>query len=196
MNLPLILSVVLFTVISDGGITALGYYRPFLLFSSVIASVGAGLLTTFEGTTAHPAWIGYQVLYGAGVGAGMQVSFTIVQAAVPVADIPIATSMIMFAQTLGGALFVSVAQNIFSNLLIQNLTRAAPSVPPSLVTSTGAIDLKNVINKTYLPGILAAYNRALTRTWFVSVAMAAVSVIGVAAVDWRISVRKKPVNVE
>jgi hypothetical protein len=195
MNIPLVLSVVLFTIISGGGTTAIGYYVPFMLFSTVLASIGAGLLSTFEVTTAHPAWIGFQVLYGAGIGLGMQLPFTIVQAAIPVADIPIATALMMFSQTLGAALFVSVAQNVFSNLLTQNLMRAVPNVSPSLVASTGATRLKDVIDKEFLPGVLVAYNHALTRTWFVSVATAAVSIIGVVAIDWRISVKKKPVDI-
>lgn len=195
MNLPLILSLVLFTGISGGGITNLGYYGPFLLFSNIVASIGAGLLTTFEVSTYRPAWIGFQVVYGAGIGAGMQIAFVIVQASLPAADIPIATAMMMFAQTLGGTLFISVAQNIFSNLLIQDLRRAAPNVVPSIVTMTGATDLRNVIDKKFLPGVLIAYNHALTRTWYVSVAMAAVSIVGVVAIDWRISVKKKPVGV-
>jgi hypothetical protein len=195
MNLPLVVSVVLFTIVSGGGTTAIGYYGPFMLLSTILASIGAGLLTTFEVTTAHPAWIGFQVLYGAGVGLGMQLTFTIVQAAISVADIPMATALMMFSQTLGGALFVSVAQNVFSNLLTQNLMQVAPNLSPSQVASTGATDLKNVISKEFLPGVLVAYNHALTRTWFVSVATAAVSIIGVVAIDWRISVKKKPTDV-
>ncbi|KAE9372777.1 MFS general substrate transporter [Stipitochalara longipes BDJ] len=161
----------------------------------LVSSIGAGLLTTFTVTTAHPACIGFQVLYGAGIGLGMQLTFTIVQAAIPVADIPIATALTMFSQTLGGALFVSVTQNIFSNLLTQNLMRVAPNVSPSLVVSTGATDLKKVIAKEFLPGVLDAYNYALKRTWLVSVATAAVSIIRVVAIDWRISVKNKPVGV-
>ncbi|KAH8911766.1 MFS general substrate transporter [Coniochaeta sp. PMI_546] len=194
MNIPLLLSLVIFTIISGGGITNLGYYGPFMLFSTVLSTVGAGMLTTFEVTTSHPAWIGYQVLYGAGLGSGLQIAWVIVQASLPAADIPIATAMMQFAQTLGGSIFVSVAQNIFSNLLIQDLAKAAPSVPPSVVTSTGATDLKNVVDDALLPGVLVAYNAALTRTWFVSVAMAAVSIFGVVSIDWRISVKKQQVN--
>ncbi len=68
MNLPLVVSVVLFTIISGAGTTAIGYYGPFMLLSTILASIGAGLLTTFEVTTAHPAWIGFQVLYGNWIG--------------------------------------------------------------------------------------------------------------------------------
>ncbi|OIW24937.1 MFS general substrate transporter [Coniochaeta ligniaria NRRL 30616] len=191
MNIPLLLSLVIFTIVSGGGITNLGYYGPFMLFSTVLSTIGAGLLTTFEVSTSHPSWIGFQVLYGAGLASGLQIAWIIVQASLPPADIPIATAMMQFAQTLGGSIFVSVAQNIFTNLLMQDLVKAAPNVPPSIVVSTGATDLKKVVDAALLPGVLDAYNDALTRTWFVSVAMAALSIIGVASIDWRISVKKQ-----
>jgi len=192
MNIPLVLSVVVFTIFSGGAITGLGYYGPFLLLSTISTTIGAGLLTTFKVSTSHPAWIGYQVLYGIGFGLGSQIPWIVVQATLPAADVPIATALMTFAQTLGGAVFVSVGQNIFSNLLTHNLERAAPGVSPSLVLSTGATELKNVIDKAFLPEVLIGYNSALARTWFVCVSMAAVSIIGVVAVDWRISVKKKP----
>ncbi len=72
--------------------------------------------------------------------------------------------------------------------------RVVPNVSPSLVASTGATELKNAIAKEFLPGVLIAYNHALTRTWLVSVATAAVSIIGVIAIDWRISVKNEPVD--
>jgi hypothetical protein len=183
MNLPLILAATLFTIISAGGIDNLGYYGPFLLLSTLLTSIGSDLLATFEVSTSHPAWIGFQVIYSAGAGAGRQVAFVIVEAALPPADIPIATAMMTFPQTLGGAVFISVAQNVFSNLLIQNPIQVAHNVAPSIVVLTGATESKNVVNKALLPGLLLAYNRDLTRTWFVSVAMAAVSITGVVAID-------------
>jgi hypothetical protein len=196
MNLPMVIAVIIFTFVSGGGITTSGYYGPFLLFSTVASSIGVGLLTTFDVNTGHPAWIGYQIVFGSGIGAGMQVSFVIVQAALPPGDIPVAMALVVFAQTLGGAIFVSVSDNIFSNLLIKNLTEAVPGVVPSLVSSTGATDLKTVIDPQFLPGVLFAYNQAITHTWYAAVALAVVSIIGVAAVDWTISLKTKKVDID
>lgn len=190
----MVIAVIVFTFVSGGGITASGYYGPFLLFSAVASSIGVGLLTTFQVDTAHPVWIGYQVLYGMGIGAGMQVSFVVVQAALPPADIPVAMALVVFAQTLGGAIFVSVSNNVFSNLLIKNLMEVVPDVTPSIVSSTGATDLKNVIEPQFLSGVLVAYNHTITQTWHTAVALAAVSTIGVAAVDWTLSLKAKKVG--
>ncbi|OBT98229.1 hypothetical protein VE01_03813 [Pseudogymnoascus verrucosus] len=178
MNIPIVLAVIICTFISWGGITASGYYGPFLLFPSVVSSVGVGLLTTFHVDSGHASWIGYQVLYGMGIGAGMQVCFVVVQVAVPPVDIPVAMALVVFAQTLGGAIFVSVSDTIFSNLLVQNLADAVPGLSPYIVSSTGATALKNVITPQYLPGVLVAYNHTITQTWYAAVALAAVSIIG------------------
>jgi hypothetical protein len=43
-----------------------------MIASTVIMSIGTGLLTTFEPSTASPTWIGFQALAGIGIGLGMQ----------------------------------------------------------------------------------------------------------------------------
>lgn len=88
-NLPMILSLVLMSIISGGIVTALGYYTPFMYASSVFQAVGAALLTTFHTNTGHPKWIGYQIVYGFGIGMGMQQTLMAVQTALPLKDVPI-----------------------------------------------------------------------------------------------------------
>lgn len=75
----------------------------------------AGLLTTFDPSTGSQKWIGYQTMFGFGVGFGMQQALIAVQAVLPARDVPVGTAIVMFCQTLGGALFISVGQNVFTN---------------------------------------------------------------------------------
>jgi len=185
MNLPAILGLVIVSMVVGGAVTAIGYYTPFMLVSSVLMSIGAGLLTTFEVDTNHSKWIGYQFIFGAGVGAGMQQVLVAVQAALPKKDVPIGTAIMMFSQTLGGALFISVAQNVFTNQLLKNLRTVVPDLNPSLVLTVGATELKNAIEEKFLGGVIVAYNQSLTQTFYVSVAAAAVSIFGAAFVEWR-----------
>lgn len=58
----------LFTIISGGGITAIGWFTPFIVLGSVLATVGNGLIYTFDIHSSSSVWIGYQVLAGAGLG--------------------------------------------------------------------------------------------------------------------------------
>jgi hypothetical protein len=129
-----------------------------------------------------------------GIGAVQQVVFIVVQGALPPSDIPVAMALVVFAQALGGAVFVSVSNNIFSNQLVKNLMKAVPDLAPSLVSSAGATNLKNDIDPQFIPGALIAYNKAITQTWYAAVALAVVSNTGVAAVDWTISLKAKKVD--
>ena len=184
-NLPMILGLVVVSIGCGILVTVIGYFTPFMLASSVFMAIGAGLLTTFEVDTNSPKWIGYQFIFGAGVGMGMQNSLVAVQATLPMADVPIGTALIMFSQTLGGALFISVGQNVFTNQLIKNLASAVPDLDPSIVLRVGATEIKKEIPKIFLNGVLAAYNKALSETYYVSAATAAMSIIGAVFVEWK-----------
>lgn len=195
-NLPMILGVVLFSIISGGLVTALGYYTPWMIFSSVMMAIGVGLIATWKVDTGHSKWIGYQIIYGIGVGCGMQQSLIAAQTVLHLDDIPTGTSIIMFSQTFGGALFISVAQNVFTNRLLSNLLESVPTLNPAIVLSTGATSLKHAITATdpsLLPGVLTAYNSALTQTYYVSVAMASLSIVGALGVEWK-SVKGKKIE--
>ncbi|KAJ4344607.1 MFS sugar transporter [Didymosphaeria variabile] len=185
MNLPAILGLVVISMISGAAVTVVGYYTPFMLVSSVFMTIGAGLLSTFETDTNSAKWIGYQFIFGAGVGFGMQQALVAVQTALPKDDVPIGTAIMMFSQTLGGALFISVGQNVFTNQLIKNLQTVVPDLNPSIVLAVGATELKNQIEEKFLSGVLTAYNAALTQTFYVSVATAAMSIFGAAFVEWK-----------
>jgi EmrB/QacA subfamily drug resistance transporter len=193
MCIPMVLALVIANIISGIGTTVVGYYAPFYWASTVIMAIGAGLFTTFKTTTAHPAWIGYQVIYGLGVGFGMQQALITVQTVLPLKDIPTGTAMAMFFQTFGGALFVSVAQNIFNNTLLKNMKADVPAIDPTIILHVGATDLKNNIPARFLPAVQVAYNGALTHTWYIAVAMASLSILGALAVQWK-SIKGKKVG--
>ncbi|KAF2433313.1 MFS general substrate transporter [Tothia fuscella] len=193
MNLPLILGLVIVSVIAGGSVTAIGYYTPFMYAAVVFMAIGAGLLTTFKVDTGHSKWIGYQFLFGAGVGCGMQQTLIAAQTVLPGPDIPIGTAIMMFAQTLGGALMVSVAQNVFSNQLAKNLGKIVPDFDANIVLATGATELKKQVEAKFLPGVLTAYNNALTETWYVALALSILAGVGVSVVQWK-SVKGKKIE--
>ncbi|KAK7550655.1 MFS transporter [Phyllosticta citricarpa] len=199
MNLPMILSLVVLSMLAGISITLIGYYVPFMIASSILMGIGAGLLSTFDVDTSSAKWIGYQVLFGAGVGLGMQQTLIAVQTALPVADVPIGTATMMFSQTLGGALFISVGQNVFQNQLLNNVKANVPNssqLLQGIVLGTGATDIQNVIRDQFpdlLQPVLKSYNDALTETFYVSVAMGALSLVGACFVEWK-SVKGKKIE--
>lgn len=194
MNLPMILGLVIISMSAGGLVTVIGYYTPFMIASSVLASIGAGLLTTFEVDTGHAKWIGYQFMFGAGIGFGMQQTMVAVQACLEGPDVAIGTAIIVFSQTLGGALFIAVAQNIFTNQLVSNVAAAnIEGLNPAAVLATGATELKNVFPEKFLPAVLSAYNGALTQAFYVSAGTACITIIGALCIEWK-SVKGKKIE--
>ncbi len=193
MCLPLVLALVVMSILGGAGVTAVGYYTPFFIASTVLQAIGAGLLTTFTVDTSSSKWIGFQIIYGFGVGLAMQLPLIAVQTVLPLADMPVGTALILFTQTFGGALFVGVGQNVFQNRLLSGLLQETVGFDVSSILRTGATTLKTAVPSEYLPGVLVAYNRALTQTWYVSVAMACLTGIGAASLEWK-SVKGKKIE--
>lgn len=116
-----------------------------------------------------------------------------VQTVLDIKDVPTGTSVIVFMQTLGGALFVSIAQNVFTNKLVEYVLEYVPGLDPKIVLATGATSIQSTIPREMLSGVTLAYSDALTKTFLVSAALAAVTVIGSGFVEWK-SVKGK--NIE
>lgn len=70
--------------------------------------------------------------------------------------------MIVFMQTFGGAVFVSVAQNVFSNTLLENVKAQKIAVDPSRLLGTGATSLVGLVPEDSLDKLKFAYNKTVT----------------------------------
>ncbi|KAJ7896628.1 MFS transporter [Mycena olivaceomarginata] len=172
-NLPTLLSCVLSMTLCGVLVTTFGYYTQFFWLCTVGMTIGAGLISTFKPDTGHAHWIGYQVIYGFGVGCGMGAPLMVAQTILELKDVP------------GGSLFISVAQNVFQNKLISGLASRVPEVPPALIFAAGATNLKTAVDPKFLTAVLSVYNDALVAAFQVGVAMAGVSIVGALAMEWK-----------
>ncbi|RDW64086.1 MFS transporter-2 [Coleophoma crateriformis] len=193
MNLPMIVSFVIFSFLGGVLTSVTGHYVQFVYAAVVFMAVGTGLLTTFQVDSGHAKWIGYQVIFGAGVGFGLQTALTSPQTALPVEDISIGTASIMFCENLTAAIMVSVAQNVFTNQLATNLSQYVPGIDPSIVLSAGATEIQSLVPEVFYSAVLFAYNKALTHTFFVGVGLSCCSVLGVVWLEW-LSVKAKKID--
>ncbi|KAJ7131766.1 major facilitator superfamily transporter [Mycena crocata] len=184
-NLALILSMVVGTLVASLLVTLWGCYVPFMILGSVISPIGAGLISSLTVDAGHLKWIGYQVIFGFGAGLGTQQPFIAAQAVLERNDIAPGTSLLVFLQTIGGALFVSIAQNVFSTKLASGLAREVPGLDPRIVLSTGATNLKTTIAPQYLAAVLEVYNEALVATFHIALAMVSLSIFGALAMEWK-----------
>jgi EmrB/QacA subfamily drug resistance transporter len=124
MLLPLVLSTVVGALSSGFAVSKLGYTNPFFIASSVLTTVGAGLLSTLTPESGHPSWIGFQVIFGLGLGFGAQQPMNVAQVVLDKSDIATGTAIIMFTRFMGSAIFLPVAENIVSKHHISMLTLA------------------------------------------------------------------------
>ncbi|KIX10126.1 uncharacterized protein Z518_01207 [Rhinocladiella mackenziei CBS 650.93] len=186
--LPMVIPVVVASILTGQLVSRIGYYTPFMIFGVCLAAIGAGLLTTFEVNTTEGKWIGYQILYGFGLGCSSQAPNMGAQTVLPRENVAIGASLMFFGQTLFGATFISVGQNVLENQLTNRLS-SIPGITFRLIQNTGATDLLNLIPSQYHTAALEAYNASLRVCFQVALIMACLSILGALGMEWR-TVRK------
>ncbi|KAH7381082.1 major facilitator superfamily domain-containing protein [Cadophora sp. MPI-SDFR-AT-0126] len=194
MSLPFVSGVVLGALIAGIGTMMLGYYTPFMILSSILMPIGCGIITTFTPSTASPAWIGWLAMAGMGNGIGTQGPLVAVQNVLSLKDVPIGTALVVFMQTIGGAIAVPIGQTIFNNKLVEGLHKLTPELDPPSVVNIGATEIHNVFEGAQYTRIIEAYNDALSRTFLVATVLAALTLGGSLAMEWKTVKREKKSN--
>lgn len=169
-TLPLVLGLVVFSIVTGILVSKLGYYTPPMILGTVIMSIAAGLITTFRVDTGHSAWIGYQCLFGFGLGMCMQQANIAAQTVLPRKDVPVGVSLMWFGQSFGGAIFISVAQSVLQNKLIDGLG-GIPAFDPHKIATAGATELRGLVPPQYLDTVLLAYNGALVQVFYAALGL-------------------------
>jgi hypothetical protein len=183
--LPLILAQVVGTILAGALTSQTGYYMPFIYLSSVFMAVGAGLITLFEVDTSTAKWIGYQIVFGIGAGLGFQQVTLAAQAVLDQKDVAVGTGIAMFTQLFGGALFVSVGLNVFTNKLVSNIIAAqVPGLNPATIISAGATEIRKIVAPEYIQVILEAYNDALVEAYKIGLITSCLSILGAFGMEW------------
>ena len=193
--LPLLLATVVSSVVSGILISVFGYYNAIILPSTVLYCIGAGLITTFAVDTPLGEWFGYQVLCGLGIGAGFQIPSLVVQTVLPQDQVPVGTAVLQFFQTFGGAIFVSVAQTLFQNGLLESLSEDNIGLDGHIFINSGASEVRGILaqmgRSDALDAVLRAYMKGLTHTFYITVSCACLAFVSLLGLEWR-SVKKGP----
>ncbi|EMD91252.1 hypothetical protein COCC4DRAFT_155316 [Bipolaris maydis ATCC 48331] len=170
-----LVSITCSSIVIGALITVVGWYAPFMWFGSAVFAIGAGLLYTLKVRSPAGQWIGYQILAGIGAGAGVQIPFVAVQVVSSEKDMPTANACVMFFNSLGGALSISIAQNIFVNTLAQEIPKYAPGLDGRMVAHAGATNLRNVVPKELLAGVLRGYNNSIVTAFILAIATSCIA---------------------
>lgn len=184
-------------------ITGLGPYNPPMWAGGIVFVVGCGMLYTLKVTSSTGIWIGYELLAGIGAGACVQIPFIAVQVVLDEKDVssgtlgsfrtrmlkfsqmPVGNAVAIFFNTLGGALSVSIAQNIFSNTLVKQLPILAPDVNVAQVIQAGATHFRDFLTPAQLPGVLLAYNKAVTTAFIMPIAVSGIAFLASLGMEWK-----------
>jgi len=95
-------------------------------------------------------------------------------------------ALVMFCQTFGGALWLSVAETTFSRSLVAGLHQFAPDVNIQAVVAAGATGFRQIVSPADLIGVLRAYALAIDRVFYLGVGVS----VGAFAFGWGIGWRK------
>ena len=182
--LPQVIALVIASIVTGVLTSRVGYYTPFLIFSICIAAIGAGLLTTLRIETTVGQWIGYQILYGWGFGGCIQAPNLAAQTVLPRDEVSIGAALMLFGQTLFGAIFVSIGQNVFDGQLAKRLA-SITNITPQQIEDAGVTDLLKIIPANYYDAALEAYNDSLRVCFRVALIVACLCIFGGLGMEWR-----------
>ncbi|KAK7420979.1 hypothetical protein QQZ08_010152 [Neonectria magnoliae] len=188
--LPSILSQLVAAILIGVVVQKVGYYLPFAVASAAIVAIANGLLSTLSPHTSTATWAGYQVLVGFGRGIGMQMPIIAIQSHAKPELISIATAVLVFSQTFGGAVFVSISNVIFHGQLKSELQDRLPHLDANAIIEAGATGVSKAVSANDLPGALAAYAKGVDAVFYLAVAASCVMFMSAWGMGWK-DIRKK-----
>ncbi|KAM0459127.1 hypothetical protein ACHAO4_002519 [Trichoderma viride] len=190
MMAPILAGFMIAVILNGAGTTIWGYYVPSMVLASTLMPLAAGLMTTWQVSTSFAQLIIYSALVGFAGGIGFQAPQSAAQTVLPASDVPLGLSVILFAQNFGPALFVAVAQTIFTNQLSTNLKGLGIALSPGEIEKLGLTDLKQAISPTLWKDTLDSIDKSLVQTWYLVIGLTCVTMIGSLSMEWR-SVKEK-----
>ena len=161
-----------------------------MIFTSIVAPVAAGLLTTTRVNSKLVALLAYQALLGFAIGIGIQGPQSAAAILFSPQDTPIAIAVVQFGQGIGPAIFISAAQALFTGRLRAEFNHYAPGVNATVIENSGLSDLRGHLGAKRLEDVLLGYDQAVAQTFYLPVALTAMSIICTAGMEWR-SVKKR-----
>ncbi|KAF4209886.1 hypothetical protein CNMCM8980_006432 [Aspergillus fumigatiaffinis] len=176
-TLPFLALFAVGAVISGAVIGKTRYTQPYEFLGALVMTAGMALIYILDIDSSQAMYIGAEVLFGFGVGICNQIPMTAVQGFSKFEDVSSATGIMVMCQTLSGAYFVTIAQSLFTNRMLQTVLRSASHLDPALVLGTGASELQNVFSGDDLTEVIAAYMVGIKDVFAFSLACSAFSVL-------------------
>ena len=183
--LPLLVGLLVMSIGSGRYISRTGRYRWFPLAGTLLVTIGLVLLSHLGAHTSLAVVGLYILIFGAGLGLFIQVLTLVVQNAVPMRQMGVATSSVTFFRSMGGAIGASALGAVLTAQIGDELAR---TLPPAAIAGGGnkvaqfvqSPDVLDALKQTH-PAlheiIIQAYSHAIDRLFLVAVPVSILSVI-------------------
>ncbi|KAH0282400.1 MFS general substrate transporter [Aureobasidium namibiae CBS 147.97] len=183
--LALIIPLTLAAIVQGFALSKIGIVPLFWIIGGAIATIGAGLMYTFDAGTSAGKWIGYQILVGFATGATFQVAIANAQVHAKAEDLSQVSAIINFFVTIGGAFFISAVQCAFNNTLIAYLLKNLSGINPAAVLGIGATQIREQFTEQQVPIVLDAYMGGLKVVFAITTAAYGVCVLVGSFGSWK-----------
>ncbi|KAF4437484.1 hypothetical protein F53441_13021 [Fusarium austroafricanum] len=183
--IALLLSMVVFVILSGVLVGMVGYAAPFAIAGSAILIVGAALICTWTPDVTTGKWIGYQIITGVGMGFSLQIPAIAVQTVLSESDSSIGLSTLNFFNFLGGTIFVTVSQALFEGKLKSSIGKLVSGVNVHQLTNSGATKLWDYVPSDKAQVVLKAYNNSMREIWYIGFGMACFALVASFGIEWR-----------
>lgn len=191
--IPYMLTNALFSLLAGVFVSQNGLFAPPAILGCAIGTVGSGLLATLQPDSSLGHWFGFEVLISAGLGMAIQQGFSAVQTALPLGEVPIGTAAVVAAQSLGGAVFVSVGNTVLQDhLLSKTNQQAVPGVDLRAIFELGATMFREYVPADQIPEVVKLYNDSLQGVFISAVPLCGCAFLCSLCMEWR-SVKKADV---
>jgi len=155
--IPLILGVSVFTMVANAIVTYWRHYKALLFGGAILATAGALSIHSVDSRASNKAWVGFELLTGIGVGLVLQIPMIANQASVGAEDVAAVTTLTLFVENTGTALFVATTEAAFTQGLVAHLKRNMSNIDPHAALNAGATQLRHVFVGADLDQVLRGY---------------------------------------
>ncbi len=190
--LPLLVGLLSMSIGSGIYISRTGKYRWFPLAGTIVVTGGLLLLSRLGAHTSLVLVGLYILIFGLGLGLFMQVLTLIVQNAVPMRQLGVATSAVTFFRSMGGAIGASALGAVLTAGIAAELPRFLPKAVlargggsgrssggkvAQFIQSPAVLDKLKQTDPALHEGIIQAYSHAIDRVFLVAVPVSLLSII-------------------
>jgi MFS family permease len=192
MMAPVVVGSTIGMFLCGSGTSMFGYYTPFMLLSSIIMPIFAGLITTFTTNTDFARLILFTGASGFASGVGFNAPISAVQTVPSTNDDALGLAVVLFAQHFGPAVSVAIGQVVFTNQLKSNLARTIPSLNSTTIENNGLLGLTERAPSALHNVVLTGVSKSLSQTWYIAVGLTCATLVGSLLMEWR-SVKEKAI---